>query len=87
MQARRDSVSDSRSASKHVLFALGVDLTARDACEGRGFDLVSQATPFALLCESSHLSMFSRHTSLIFPSLARRQANAVEIATNVCSSL
>ena len=87
MQARRDSVSDSRSASKHVLFALGVDLTARDAGEGGGFDLVLQATPFALLCESSRLSMFPRHTSLVLPSLARRQANAVEFATTVCFSL
>ena len=34
----------SRSASKHVTFALGVDPTARDTCEGGGSDLVSQAT-------------------------------------------
>ena len=33
----------SRSASKHVLFALGVNLTARDAGEGGGSDLVLQA--------------------------------------------
>ena len=38
----------SRSASKHVLFALGVDSTARDAGEGGVSDLVSQATPFAV---------------------------------------
>ena len=38
------------SASKHVLFALGVDPTARDAGEGGGSDLVSQATPFAVSC-------------------------------------
>ena len=36
----------SRSASKHVLFALGVDPTARDAGEPVGSELVSQATPF-----------------------------------------
>ena len=38
----------SRSASKQVLFALGVDPTARDAGENGGSDLVSQATPFAV---------------------------------------
>ena len=38
------------SASKHILFALGVDPTARDAGEGGGSDLVLQATPFAVLC-------------------------------------
>ena len=43
----------SRSASKYVLFALGVNPTARDAGEGGGSDLVSQATPFAVPCESS----------------------------------
>ena len=43
----------SRSANKHVLSALGVDPTARDAGEGRGFDLVSQAMPFAVSCETS----------------------------------
>ena len=32
----------SRNVSKHVLFALGVDPTARDASEGGGSDLVSQ---------------------------------------------
>ena len=53
MQAQRDSVSDSRSASKHVPFALGVDPTARDAVEGRDFDLVLQAMPFTVLCETS----------------------------------
>ena len=31
----------SRSASKHVLFVLGVDPTARDASKGGGSDLVS----------------------------------------------
>ena len=34
-----------KSASKHILFALGVNPTARDAGEGGGSDLVSQATP------------------------------------------
>jgi len=43
----------SRSASKHVIFALDVDPTARDASEGGGSDLVSQATPFTVLCETS----------------------------------
>ena len=39
-----------RSASKYILFALGADPTARDAGEGRGSELVSQATPFAVSC-------------------------------------
>ena len=43
----------SRSASKHVIFALGVDPTARGAGEGGGSDLVLQATPFAVSCETS----------------------------------
>ena len=43
----------SRSASKHVPFALGVHPTARDAGEGGGSDLVSQATPFAVSYETS----------------------------------
>ena len=43
----------SKSASKHVLFALGVHPTARDGSEGRGSDIVSQATPFAVLCETN----------------------------------
>ena len=38
----------SRNASKHILFALGVDPTARDTGEGGGSDLVLQATPFAV---------------------------------------
>ena len=38
----------SRSASKHIIFALGVDPTARDASEGGGSNLVSQATPFTV---------------------------------------
>ena len=43
----------SRSASKHVIFALGIDPTARGAGEGRGSNLVLQATPFTVLCETS----------------------------------
>ena len=43
----------SRSASKHVLFAIGVDPTARDMGEGGGSNLVSQATPFAVSFETS----------------------------------
>ena len=39
-----------RSASKHILFALGVDPTARDTGEGGGSDLVPHATPFAVSC-------------------------------------
>ena len=38
----------SRSVSKHVVFTFGVDSTARDTGEGRGSDLVSQATPFGV---------------------------------------
>ena len=40
----------SRSVSKRILFVLGVDPTARDAGEGGGSDLVSQNTPFVVLC-------------------------------------
>ena len=43
----------SRSASKHILFALSVDPTARDAGEGGGSNLVSEAMPFAVSCETS----------------------------------
>ena len=44
----------SRSASKYVLFALGVNPTARDTSEGGGSDLVSQATPLAVSRETSN---------------------------------
>ena len=43
----------SKSASKHVLFALGVHPTARDPGEGEGSNLVSQATPFAVSWETN----------------------------------
>ena len=45
----------SRYASKHVLFALGVNPTAtcRYAGEGGGSDLVLQAMPFTVLYEAS----------------------------------
>ena len=46
----------SRGASKHVLFALGVDPTASNAGEGGGSDLVSQGMPFAVSCETSSRS-------------------------------
>ena len=42
----------SRSASKHVLFALGVDPTARDTDERIGSKLALQAMPFALSWET-----------------------------------
>ena len=38
----------SRSVSKHDIFALGVDPTARDVGKGGCSDLVSQVTPFAV---------------------------------------
>ena len=38
----------SRSVIKRILFALGVDPTARDAGEGGGSELVSQNTPFTV---------------------------------------
>ena len=65
-----------RSASKHVLFALGVDPTARDA----GFQ--------PLQCHARLLSIHvtSLHKSGI-ANLTRRQANAVGVATKVCFSL
>ena len=43
----------SRNGSKYILFALGADPTARDAGRGGGSDLVSQATLFAVSCETS----------------------------------
>ena len=43
----------SRNVNKQVLFALGVDHTAMDAGEGGGSNLVSQATPFTVSCETS----------------------------------
>ena len=55
----------SRSASRHVLFALGVDPTARDAGEGRGSDLVSQATPFTVSCKTRAVHVPSLHKSSI----------------------
>ena len=46
----------SKSASKHVLLALGVNPTARYAGERVGSELVSQAMPFAVSWETgSHL--------------------------------
>ena len=48
----------SRSASKHNLLALGVNPTARDAGEGWGSDIVSQATPFAVSCKTSSRPCF-----------------------------
>ena len=43
----------SKSASKQVFFALGVDRTARDAGEGEGSNLVSHTMPFAMSCKTS----------------------------------
>ena len=71
------------SASKHVLFAFGVDPTAIDAGEGGGSNLVSQATPFTVSCGLVAVHVLSLHKS----SLARRQTNALEFATEVCFSL
>ena len=51
----------SRSASKQVLFALGVDPTARDAGESGGSDLVSLATPFAVYGRLVSVSVPSPH--------------------------
>ena len=77
MQARWVASLTFRSASKHVLFALGVDPTARDASESGVSDLVSQATPFAVSCGLVAVHVSSLHKS----SIARHQANAVEFAT------
>ena len=52
-----------RSASNHIIFALGVDPTARDAGEGGGSDLVSQATPFAVSCGLVAVHVTSLHKS------------------------
>ena len=54
-----------RSVSKHILFALGVNPTARDASEGGGSDLVSQATPFAVSCVLVAVHVPSLHKSSI----------------------
>ena len=43
----------SRSVSKHVDFALGVNPTVRDAGKGGSSNLASQAMPFTVLCETS----------------------------------
>ena len=59
----------SRSVSKHILFAVGVDPATRDSSEGRGSNLISQATPFAESCETSSRAM----ASLVSPNLARRK--------------
>ena len=75
-----------RSVIKHVPFALGVDPTARDAGEGGGSNLVSQATPIGVSCRLVAVHVASLHKSSI-ASLARCQANAVEFATKVCFSL
>ena len=57
---------------KHVLLALGVDRTARDAVKAK-----LTGVPF----------MFTHCIGLVSPRLARRQENAVELATKVCFSL
>ena len=54
-----------RSASKHVIFALGVDPTARDVGEDGGSDLVSLATPFAVSCGLVAVHVPSLHKSSI----------------------
>ena len=68
----------SRSASKHIIFALGVDPIASSDLR------VSQATP--LQCHARQVSV---HVPLLhklsIASLARRQANAVEFATKFAS--
>ena len=51
----------SRSASKRVLFALGVDPTARDTGESGGSDLVSQAMPLAVHGRLVSVSVPSPH--------------------------
>ena len=72
------------SKSKHVLFALGVNPTARDASEGGGSDLVSQATPFAVSCETnSRPCSLATQIYVALPSLARHRANAIEFGTNL----
>ena len=69
--------------SKH-LFALGVLLQPGMPVNSGVSDLVSQATPFAVSCEtSSRPCSLATHASLVRPSLARCQANAVEFANKV----
>ena len=53
------------SASKHVLFALGVDPTAKDAMKGFRFR-VSQATYFAVSCETSIRPCFLLHQQVFY---------------------
>ena len=61
----------SRNANKHGILVLGVDHTARDAMKVKFTGI---------------LSMFPRNIGLASLSLARHQANAVELATKVCFS-
>ena len=81
MKAQCDGISDVQKCGS---FALGVEPTARDASEVGGSDLVSQVMPFAVSCETICRPCY---TSLVPPSLARRQANAVEFASKVWFSL
>ena len=71
----------SRSASKHILLTLGVNPTARDAGKGGDSNLVWQATPLLVAVHVPPL-----HKSRIAKP-RRRQANAVEFATEVWFSL
>ena len=58
-------VSDIQNVNKHVLLALGVDCTAKDATKVK-FTRVP--------------SMFPWYIGLVLPSLTRFQVNAVELA-------
>ena len=63
--SRRVAFLTFRSVSKHILFALGVNPTARDAGKGVRSDLVSQATPFAVSCGLVAIHVPSLHKSSI----------------------
>ena len=76
----------SRSTSKHIFFALGVDRTARNAVKAR----VSTSESRKLHPSQCHAGLESVYVSMLhkssITSLARCQAN-VEFATEVCLSL
>ena len=78
----------SRSASKHVLFALGVDPTARDASKGESSNLASQAThPLQCRARLVVIDVPSLHKSSIAKPRKICQAIAVEFATSLVLAL
>ena len=73
--------------SKHIVFALGVNPTARDAMKAR----VPTSKSRKLHSSRCHAKLVSIHVPSLHKSctssLLRRQANAVEFVTKICFSL